>query len=408
MRVFSVGTILIYGQCPDLPGTPLATDDAPWRPHIQSYERAHAYLHDSIRAWLDGAGHAGVACRVIPIHRLAARLYDDALAGTIPGGITTHRAFRVGYDETGATETHQYLWHERGVWAMQALFRLVAFGDLPSTLPTDSHVDASMASYLAGIVQDIVSNYALAGHGGMDQGEAGVVPYSGETPAEIMPDATVHLIDFANAALYSDRAGTIPALDGGPVGRIVAGDIVLTAQSDTARPVLTGEMVYFTADPMTGALPASIRAEYIAAVLPMIAAASANVSLMLGGIALSRRGSAQNIGIDAPNGWNPYVGINDWRDGRKVLFEVIRTDPQLQIRAVALEGVPSGARVRTATDTGTTYPVAGTSIQLSSTQYGQPHQSSPLLFLVASRPPTDIERAKLYAWMNARTGLVAW
>ncbi|WP_299848030.1 hypothetical protein, partial [uncultured Paracoccus sp.] len=26
-----VGTILIYGQCPDLPGTPLATDDAPWR-----------------------------------------------------------------------------------------------------------------------------------------------------------------------------------------------------------------------------------------------------------------------------------------------------------------------------------------------------------------------------------------
>lgn len=403
-----VSQIIIDGDPPQLLSTVDTADDSTWRAAINGAEQAHHYMRDRVREWLDANGHPGVAVRVIPYHRLAARLYDDALAAAIPDSITTHRALYAGWGEGGST-THVYMRNRRGQLFENLLQSRVTFGRMPDTSGDYSArgVSSALMAYAVGIVEEIASTYAPAGLGGTDEGEVGVVPYDGETPAQIMPDATVHLIDFAAADLYSDRAGTTAAVDGGPVGRIIASGITFTAGSDGARPVLDGEMIHFTADPMPGTLPASITARYIAGIMPMIATTSDNITLKIGGLELNQRQDGDFIGIYSPGG-NPLVSLSGWKDGRLVLAELISNGSQLEVRAVDMEAAAGAVRVRSMTDTENTYPTAGTAIQLSGDDWGNPNVSSPLLYLIASRQPNDAERAMLYEWMSARTGAVAW
>ena len=71
-------------------------------------------------------------------------------------------------------------------------------------------------------------------------------------------------------------------------------------------------------------------------------------------------------------------------------------------------GGPLRAPFRRSAPAANTYPVSGTTIQLSGDDWGNPNVADSEVFVIASRKPTEVERAKLYGWMSARTGLVAW
>lgn len=399
-----VSQILIYGQDPFL-AAPDNSDDSAWRALIPTYEAALHYMADRVRGWLDDHGHAGIAVRVIPLHRLSARLYDDALAGNIPGGIATHRAFRAGWGEGGGT-THIYMRNPAGCHAMQCLWRYCVFGDLPSAIPSDPAlgVDAALAGYFATVAREIGDSYARAGLGGADEGETGLVPYEGEAPAQILATAALHQVDFAASAKFSDRAGTTAAVDGGPVGRIVTPDgLSFTAGSDGARPTLDGEWIAFSQDPMPGALPAAVAPRYVAGISRLAATSSDNTLIRVGDVEVSHMQAGARLGAYLPGDY-PSVLVNDWA-GATVFWEIVQVGPEVEVRVVNL--TPGELAVRTGRVTND-MSAASATITLSSDAWGNPHVSETLLLMVADQAPDTSQRARLYQWLNQRSGLVVW
>ncbi|TRW94934.1 hypothetical protein FNJ84_17735 [Paracoccus sp. M683] len=400
--------ILIYGQPPFLPSETDFSNDGLWRSHIDGYEGAHQYLADAIRQWLDNNGHADMFCRIVPAHRLLARIYDDVQAGGIvPGGVTDHRYFRSGYDTTGGASTHQYMLSEPGIWAMQALFALVAYNHLssplPSPLPMTTYVDAAMAAYLAGIATEIADDYAYAGRGGSDRSPVGLVASTGATPAEIFAAARIVQMDAVSDAKWADSARTTPAVDGGPVAAI--GDS--WAVTDPARvPILDGDVIHFAGDPM--------RANVSPAMTPAYQAMLVDLRYMSGDHRIIEMDGSEvwiNSGgqwAQASGGANPQASFGGGVDGDRALIEVIWSGGQKTIRLTNLARLSGEDLVRQSTWTSAPIPAAVNWAQLSSTAYGEDHQSWINWVLVADQVPTYDQRILLYDWIAARVGQEVW
>ncbi|WP_143794341.1 hypothetical protein [uncultured Paracoccus sp.] len=399
--------ILIDGQQPYLPSETDFSNDGLWRSRIDAYEGAHQYLADVIRQWLDDNGHAGMFCRIVPTHRLLARIYDDVQAGGIvPGGVTDHRYFWSGFDTSSGASTHQYMLSEPGCWAKLALFNLVAYNHvlvpLPSPLPTTAYVDASMAAYLAGIATQIADDYAYAGRGGVSRSPIGLIVPDGETPIQIFADAQIVQMDAISDDKWADTARTTPAVEGGPVAAI--GDS--WAVTDPARvPVLDGDVIAFSADPMQANVSPAMTPAYQAMLVDLRYTSGDHRIIEMDG---------SEVWINGGGGWaqasggaNTQASFAGGMDGDRALIEVIWSGGQKTIRLTNLNR-QSGEDLVRQSSTGSADPGPVDWFQLSSTAYGDNHLSWVNWYLVADQVPTYEQRIRLYDWASQRIGATVW
>lgn len=396
--------ILIEADPPQLLNTSDSADDGPWRALIDTVELSAHYHRDRIRAWLDANGHPGIEVKVVPYHRLARRVYDDALEGNvIPGGVTTHRAFRAGWGEGGGA-THRYMMNRTGMMSEALLFSYVAFERMPDTTGdyTDRDVSPALAAYFTSIVQDIADNYAPAGLGGADEGTIGATLYTGETEADLFGAAIVSKTDVPLDAKWADLARTTPAVEGGPVAAI--GDF--EAVSGSAVPILTGDTLTFSRQPIRHTLAGPRDRAYFVMVVDMVQTANYS-TVMTSPAEMEFNRQFTMVQIRAPEG-NITVVVGDMPldGGNRALIEVTTDGSTGTARIVDLDG--AGSEFLRSGSTGQSGMATVTEIIHNSTLWADPHEESLRYSLFLDRMPTDAERSLFYDLLSQKLGLQVW
>lgn len=195
----------------------------PFRPMLDSYERAWHYMQERINADLGGYLH------IIPGHRVMMRIFDDIQAGLVPGITDIHQLF--------LDDIHPNGW---GAYPISCLHIAVIYGHDPRTLPYNFVVrsDAmfetppagelmseALATYMRTVAYDVARTYARAGRGGTDAGLAGVRPTPAlQTPREILGNRLRLAVDY----------GTGPD---GPVGSITGDGVTLIVPATAQQPI---------------------------------------------------------------------------------------------------------------------------------------------------------------------------
>lgn len=171
--------------------------DAEWRSWIDGYDRALRYRRDWLRAELAANGLPDDLW-ILPCHLVAARWYDDALAGNLPAGLTSHRDFRA--DDTTEEHLndnggkHPWMLNRAGNYCMRAMAYEVIEGQDALSLPDNAadEVTGELADYLRQVASEIVRSYAPAGRGGSAHAAPALLAATAQAPQDALPDCVAH------------------------------------------------------------------------------------------------------------------------------------------------------------------------------------------------------------------------
>lgn len=171
--------------------------DAEWRTRFSSYDLAHRYRRDWLRAEL-AANSLANDLWILPAHLAVARWYDDDLADNLPTGITSHRDFHADdttpahADDNGGK--HPWMLNRTGNYCIRAMAYEVIEGQDALTLPDNATegVTGEVAAYLRQVAKDIVSDYAPAGRGGSSYASPGLLTATAQPPQDALPDCVAY------------------------------------------------------------------------------------------------------------------------------------------------------------------------------------------------------------------------
>jgi hypothetical protein len=364
-------------------------------------------------------GHSDVSVYILPFHQLEIRLHDDVRDSSPekPASISSYYDYHA--DDTGWVNNnghHAYMHSRLGSYADWCLAYAVLFATSPVGLPNaigSTSVTVDEAQYLQALAWEIAQDYYPAGLGGETAADVVWEPYQGEALPALLP-ASRTVVEVPTATIYTDIAGSMVAANGDPVGNING----YAAASEAARPVLTGDRLIFSADPMSATLTGF--APNYGMLLVSLNDQMAEEEILFqatGGGSFSIKVDADNAAfghilvLDYEGGWT-FCGVpSEYFDGRPILVEwELRASGERTVLKVTDPGVAlaSDAKLRSQILTDRVLSGVRNVLTLGPPNGAETSEFDLYAMFATDQIPSDKDRLKIYAHLENIFGGPIW